>query len=239
MYNFIINVFIFICGIIGSLVGCLLSFFISPSNKRFLSVSIAFTSGLMLGMICFGLIPEAIYACGDLITILIIILITIIILFIEYKIEGIKNFNIKNASGFIILFGIALHNLPEGIAVGSSFINDKRLGLLIATTIILHDIPEGFVLAVPFNINLTKKKNTVIYSILAGIPTGIGCIIGTLFGSISNVSMGICIALAAGAMLYIIISDLIPEYNRINKGKMPIIANIIGIIIGILLMEWK
>ncbi|MEZ0536305.1 ZIP family metal transporter [Caldicellulosiruptoraceae bacterium PP1] len=239
MNYIIINAFIFLCGIIGSLLGCLLSFFISPNNKRFLSVSIAFTSGLMLGMICFGLIPEAIYSCGDFITISIIILITLVILFIELNVEKIKSFNIKNASGFIILFGIALHNLPEGIAVGSSFVNDRYLGLLIAITIILHDIPEGFVLAVPFNINMTRKRDTIIYSILAGIPTGIGCIIGTFFGSINNISMGICMAMAAAAMLYIIISDLIPEYNRINKGKLPIIANIIGIILGILLMEWK
>jgi len=71
----------------------------------------------------------------------------------------------------------------------------------------------------------------------SGITTGVGALVGALVGKISEVSISISLAFAAGAMLYIVSGELIPESKKIYRGRFSAVGNILGFIIGIFAMS--
>ena len=114
------------------------------------------------------------------------------------------NQNILLKTGIIVSIGLAIHNFPEGLAIGSGFDASIKLGLKLALAICLHDIPEGISMAVPMKNGGMKRTKVIFYVILSGITTGIGAFFGALVGSISEEVISICLSFAAGAMLYIV-----------------------------------
>ena len=107
-------------------------------------------------------------------------------------------------TGIIVSIGLAIHNFPEGLAIGSGFEASIKLGLSLAIAICLHDIPEGVSMAVPMKNGGMKISKVIFYIILSGITTGIGAFFGAIIGSISEQIIAICLSFAAGAMLYIV-----------------------------------
>lgn len=87
-------------------------------------------------------------------------------------------------------------------------------------------------MAVPMKNGGMKISKVMIYVILSGIATGIGALVGSIIGKVSEKIIAICLSFAAGAMLYIVSGELIPESNKLYKGRMSAIGNIIGFIIG-------
>ena len=140
-------------------------------------------------------------------------------------------------TGIIVSIGLALHNFPEGLAIGSGFGASIKLGYSLALAILLHDIPEGVSMAVPMKNGGMKISKVIFYVILSGITTGIGAFFGALVGTISQEIIAICLSFAAGAMLYIVSGELIPESNKLYKGRIASIGNILGFILGILAVK--
>lgn len=87
-------------------------------------------------------------------------------------------------------------------------------------------------MAIPMKNGGMKISKVMIYVILSGIATGIGALVGSIIGKVSEKIIAICLSFAAGAMLYIVSGELIPESNKLYKGRMSAIGNIIGFIIG-------
>lgn len=140
-------------------------------------------------------------------------------------------------TGIIVSIGLALHNFPEGLAIGSGFGASLKLGYSLALAILLHDIPEGVSMAVPMKNGGMKRTKVIFYVILSGVTTGIGAFFGALVGTISQEIIAICLSFAAGAMLYIVSGELIPESNKLYRGRIASIGNILGFILGILAVK--
>ena len=265
-------------GTIGTTIGGLIGIFSKRNSNKFLSFVLAFASGLMLAVICFDLIPEAIEISSIYTTILGIILGIIIMVLcdnivknifnkkenefshnvssinVNHRLRKIDNSTNKKDSfktndrktvernmgllktGIIVSIGLALHNIPEGLAIGSGFDSSTSLGLSLAIAICLHDIPEGISMAVPMKNGGMSPLKVMIYVILSGIATGIGALIGAIVGNISIGIIAICLSFAAGAMLYIVTGELIPEANELYKGRITALGNMIGFIIGLFAM---
>ena len=83
-------------------------------------------------------------------------------------------------TGIIVSIGLAIHNFPEGLAIGSGFEASLKLGLSLAIAICLHDIPEGISMAVPMKNGGMKISKVIFYVILSGITTGIGAFLEQL-----------------------------------------------------------
>ncbi len=75
-------------------------------------------------------------------------------------------------------------------------------------------------MAVPMKSGGMKISKVIFYVILSGITTGIGAFFGAIIGSISQEVISICLSFAAGAMLYIVSGELIPESNQLYHGRM-------------------
>lgn len=89
-------------------------------------------------------------------------------------------------------------------------------------------------MAIPLKNGGMNKVKIIIYIILSGIATGIGASIGALIGNISTEVIAISLAFAAGAMLYVVSGELIPEYNKLYSGRTSSLGIIIGFLLGIL-----
>lgn len=162
-----------------------------------------------MAVVCFELIPEALEISKILMVIIGVILGIITMIFCDLIVQNKFNSNsIKHNSllktGIIVSIGLAIHNIPEGLAIGSGFEASIKLGLGLAIAICLHDIPEGISMAVPMKNGGMKKSKIIYYVILSGVTTGIGAFLGAIIGSISTSVIAICLSFAAGAMLYIV-----------------------------------
>lgn len=207
---------------LGSLIAVLLG-----KRKIAGSLLFPFTAGIMLSVVCFELLPEAIDTIGVLNASLFVVAGTLIMnLF-----ENIFSSKDGTKSLFIVGLAIAIHNFPEGLILGLSGQIFGALTLLIA----LHDIPEGIAVALPYT-QSGKRLKGFLYAILSGLPTVFGAMIGGVFSSFSLVVSGVCLAFAGGAMVYVVFSELIPRSNDLLKDKISGIILTIGIIVGLVVI---
>lgn len=228
-------------GTFGTTIGGVLGVVIKRNSNKFLSFILSFASGLMMAVICFDLVPEALEISNMYSVILGVLIGIISMIFCDIIVQ--KKFSIKEIeysskndllkTGIIVSIGLAIHNFPEGLAIGSGFEASLKLGLGLAIAICLHDIPEGISMAIPMKNGGMKKSKVIFYVILSGVTTGIGAFFGAIVGSISEAVIAVCLSFAAGAMLYIVSGELIPESNKLYRGRMSAIGNMIGFIIGI------
>lgn len=199
-------------GTFGTTLGGILGVSIKKNSNKFLSFILSLASGLMMAVVCFDLIPEALGISNIFLTVAGIVMGIISMIFCDLLVENkfSQKSNVKNQknsllkTGMIVSIGLAIHNFPEGLAIGSGFEASMRLGLSLAVAICLHDIPEGVSMAIPMKNGGMKKFKVIYYVILSGITTGIGAFFGAIIGSISEQIIAICLSFAAGAMLYIV-----------------------------------
>lgn len=92
---------------------------------------------------------------------------------------------------------------------------------------------SGMSIALPISQSGYGKVKAVILTALSGITTGIGAFWGAIIGNVSQEFIGISLAFAAGAMLYIVSCELLPESNQMYKGRFASFGNIFGIVFGI------
>lgn len=241
-------------GTFGTTLGGVIGIVLKRNSNKFLSFILSLASGLMTAIVCFDLIPEALEISNILNVIIGIIFGIILMIMCDFFVENIfeksvktsvnkrkfiKNTNLNEKAsllktGVIVSIGLALHNFPEGLAIGSGFEASITLGYSLAIAIALHDIPEGISMAVPMKNSGIHPIKVMFYVILSGITTGVGAFFGAIIGKISEHVIAMCLSFAAGAMMYIIAGELIPESNTLYKGKLTAIGNILGIIIGII-----
>lgn len=139
-------------------------------------------------------------------------------------------------AGILMTIAIAVHNLPEGIAVGASGAVDVRTGIIVAVIIALHDIPEGTAVSAPLAGGGMSVAKSLLLTFLSGLTTVIGALIGLFAGEISNLSSGICLSFAGGAMLYVTLLEIFPEAYKINRGKAPAFSMLFGFLISLLIV---
>lgn len=224
-------------GMIGTTLGGIVGANIKVVSNKFLGFILEFAAGLMTAIICFDLIPEALEIISVVTCIWGIILgiVSMIICdsFISKTNKKNSKYNSLLKTGIIIGIGLTIHNFPEGLAIGSGFEVSSELGLSLAIAIAIHDFPEGISMAVPMSKGGFGKIKVIILTAISGITTGFGALMGAIIGNISAQLIGISLAFAAGTMLYITSCELIPESNRLYKGRFASFGNIIGLILGI------
>ncbi len=199
-------------GTFGTTIGGVIGASFKNTSNKFLSFVLEFAAGLMISIVCFDLVPEALELSSLSTTFIGLILGVICMIICDNFVRSISAINSRNIiqknsllkTGIIVGIGLALHNFPEGLAIGSGFEASYKLGLSLALAIALHDIPEGISMAVPMKTGGMKKAKVLLYTFASGITTGIGAFFGAIVGNISQSLISICLAFAAGAMLYIV-----------------------------------
>lgn len=207
---------------IATVIGAFILFFLGKPTKKVMSLVLGFASGIMLAISAFSLLPEALHMGGTVRTIggflggagLMFGLDTFVphIHIGEGEVDGHGAQMLK--MGYFIFFGIALHNLPEGLAIGAGYSASEGMGAAIALALALHNIPEGMATAAPLLAGGKGKLRVAGLTAIAGLMTPIGTAIGLILINISPGFISIALAIAAGAMVYIVSDELIPESHR-------------------------
>ena len=144
-------------------------------------------------------------------------------MFLKMKLDISKDMK----TGYLIFISILLHNLPEGLAIGSSFMSAETLGMTLAIIIGIHNIPEGLAMALSLVGSKMKIAKVILFTIIAGIPMGIGSFLGAYFGSVFHSLIGVFLALAAGTMMYVVLEEIFPK----SRSLYCIIGFLVGTII--------
>ncbi|HEX55077.1 MAG: hypothetical protein DRO95_05095 [Candidatus Altiarchaeales archaeon] len=221
---------------VGQTLGCLLGLIKKP-KKTVLYGSLAFAASMMLGISFFQLIPESLEVTpfywviiSFFIGILIMRIVDRILPHINPELMRKEKPSVKRSVAMLVI-GMALHNLPEGLAIGVGFALRPALGVMIALGIAAQDVPENIATIVPLY-GLTKKR---MKSFIIVTVTILFELIGFLLGyyilkETSRGLLGASLALAAGFMTYISIEELIPAARIKENLKVGIISIALGLI---------
>jgi len=116
---------------------------------------------------------------------------------------------------WLFVFAIALHNLPEGMAIGVAFSQgDLGVGLPLTTAIALQDIPEGLAVAMALKAAGLAPLRAVGVAALSGLMEPVGALLGIGLASGLALAYPIGLGLAAGAMIFVVSHEVIPETHR-------------------------
>lgn len=248
-------------------------------STKIVSLLLSFTAGIMLAIVCFALIPEALFPKGlesaGLLAVVLgtaggYALVALLNRFIDERTypELFK----KNAehpktaddldelihsdllekhrgdssrlfvAGLIMAAAIALHNLPEGMVIGASYIGQgvdelwTGNGFVMALLIGLHDIPEGMAVSVPLIAGGMKRGKALVITALSGVPTVLGAVLGYMLGSMGPLTHTLSLSFASGAMLYVVLGELLPESILMWRSKLPALGAFIGMLVGMIII---
>lgn len=116
---------------------------------------------------------------------------------------------------WLFVLAITLHNLPEGMAIGVSFANgDMKVGLPLTTAIAIQDIPEGLAVALALRVTGISTWRAALIAIGSGLMEPLGAVIGLGISSSFALGYPVALGLAAGAMIFVVSHEVIPETHR-------------------------
>ena len=212
-----------IAGVIGTGLGGVISALFKKNVDRYLDFFMGLAGGIMLAVVVFDLMKESMNEMGILYTIIFTFIGVLLTMILKKKLDVSKDMK----TGYLIFISILLHNLPEGLAIGSSFMSAETLGMTLAIIIGIHNIPEGLAMALSLVGSKMKIAKVILFTIIAGIPMGIGSFLGAYFGSVFHSLIGVFLALAAGTMMYVVLEEIFPK----SRSLYCIIGFLVGTII--------
>lgn len=227
---------------IGTLMGSFMVFFVKDKiNNIFEKLLMGFAGGVMLAASIWSLIlPSIELARNNNIIPFLPATIGIILGFIFMIIlDLIPKYNLNNKREGMLYFAVVLHNIPEGMAVGAMFVSaiNNEITLMIALAfsigIAIQNIPEGTICVMPYKLAKSSKKKAFLMGVLSGVVEPIASKITILLSFIFVPILPYSLAFAAGAMIYVVVEELIPNNNE-NNDLSKILA--IGFGIGFLVM---
>jgi ZIP family zinc transporter len=119
-------------------------------------------------------------------------------------------------SVYLVVVGLILHDVPEGFAMANAYLASPSLGLLVALAIALHNIPEELAMAVPA-MALRSRRFLLQAAFLSALAEPLGAMLGLLAVAIQPVLNAYFMAIAAGAMIFVAIHELIPMAHRYGQ----------------------
>ena len=231
--------------------GAALVFLVKKMNKNIMDGMLGLSAGIMIAASFWSLLDPAIEMAKNLkmkapLVALVGFMIGGILLYfgdklfdkLQYKRKKLDN--IKNKDSFkrslLLIFSITLHNIPEGLAVGCAFgslaygINNATLmgALLLALGIGIQNFPEGTAVSFPLLREGFSKKKAFFYGQLSGFVEPVAGFLGALLVLQVRFLLPYLLAFAAGAMIFVVVQELIPESQTNNKKPLITLFTMIG-----------
>ena len=224
-------------------------FLFKKYNNNLLNIFLSISAGVMIAASFFSLINPAIEMSNNLnlipaLVLTIGILGGTILLYLGDKYFQKKiNTSKDNKRISLLIFSIILHNIPEGMAIGVAFgsviygLDGATIGAAIslAIGIGIQNIPEGSSISLPLLSNGTSKLKAFIIGSISAIVEPISAVLGAMLVLKLNIILPYLLAFAAGAMLYVVIEEIIPESQNTQKKDLMAFITIIGFIIMMIL----
>lgn len=140
---------------------------------------------------------------------------------------------------WLFILAVALHNLPEGWAVGVSYgAGQYADGLAVGVAIALQNVPEGLAVAMPMVALGYPKAWAVFVATLTGLLEPLGGLLGLVLAEAIPSLMPLGMAMAAGAMLFVIHDDIVPSIQSKGRERFATLAMLIGFVVMMILDRW-
>lgn len=238
-------------GVGGTGLGGLLGILLKQKSAKTVSGLLSFAAGVMLAVVCLDLVPSAmeksritLVLLGTALGFFFVFLLNDLTLRSHITASGGADISGRRLfiGGVVTAVAVALHNFPEGMVIGASFVRfgaDYRFTIgetAVAAVIGLHNIPEGMAMAVPLASGGMRKSAAAAITALAGAPTVLGALAGFFLGTLSPLWLSLSLSLASGAMLYVVFGELLPEAYSIVSSGVPVFSALAGIVLGIFMV---
>lgn len=241
-------------------VGALIAFFTTKTNKKFLSIALGFSAGVMIYVSLIEIFVKAKNSLvsylgvekGYWVTVLSffggILFIALIDKFIPQKdnphevktVEDVRAIGERRIDdeqlmkvGLFSAIAITIHNFPEGIATFMSAIQEPSVGIAIAIAIAIHNIPEGIAVAVPIYFATGNRKKAFKLSFFSGLSEPLGALLAflVLLPFLNDLMFGIIFAGVAGIMVFISLDELLPAAKKYDETHLSIYGLVAGMFI--------
>jgi len=212
-------------------------------THRWRDILLAFSAGIMMAASMESLLPEALRSGGFWALVFGLAAGVLVLTLLEMTVPHIDLEHTKSGLQFdekamLIIAAITLHNLPEGLSVGVSYASDAATtGNLIALAIGLQNAPEGFLVALFLVNQQIGRFKAFLIATLTGAVEIVTSLLGFYLTSIFRGLVPYGLAFAAGAMLFIIYKELIPESHGDGNERTSTYAFIVGILFMIFLTQ--
>lgn len=225
-------------------IGAAMVFLFKKVNKTVMDMMLAFAGGVMISASFWSLLLPALEMATNLkinecLSVLLGFLCGGIFLYIGDKIFSVaskKSENKKIKRCLLLIFSITLHNIPEGLAVGVAF-GSLKYGLegaslisaiLLAIGIGLQNFPEGASVSIPLRREGMSRSKSFFYGQLSAVVEPIAGIVGALLVLKIRILLPFLLSFAAGAMIYVVALEIIPESQTNKKKDLMALFTIIG-----------
>ena len=228
-----------------TLLGASLVYFFKTVNKNIMDGMLGFSAGIMIAASFFSLLKPA-GEMAESLNMVVWLVLTLgfisggILLFVGDIVFEHFYDKKKNSSSMkrilLLIFSITLHNIPEGLAVGVAFgsiaynLDGATLGsaLVLALGIGLQNFPEGTAVSVPLRREGLSRSKSFFYGQLSGIVEPISGVIGALLVLKVRLILPFLLSFAAGAMIYVVIQELIPASQSNKKKDLMALFSLLG-----------
>ncbi len=247
------NILYSIAGILipfaGTSLGSALVFFLRKNiNEKFQKIIVGFAAGVMIAASVWSLILPAVEMAENQNIIAWVpaavgVILGVVFLLAINKIAEKFETGPNGKKLDMLIFSVTLHNIPEGMAVGVCFAGflagNAGIALLeaivLAVGIAIQNIPEGAIISMPLKMEGASKKKAFISGVLSGIVEPISAFITVLLINFVVPILPYLLSFAAGAMIFVVVEELIPEMHNGKKSELGVIGVTVGFIIMMIL----
>jgi len=242
---------------IGTTLGAGMVFFMKNKiNPKVEKILLGFAAGVMIAASVWSLLIPSIdmateqkiiawlpATIGFILGILFLLILDTIIPHLHFKSKEPEGLKAKLKKTTMMVLAVTLHNIPEGMAVGVALAAaiSKNSTITIASAIALsigiaiQNFPEGAIISMPLKEEGISKKKAFLYGMLSGIVEPIGGLVTILLTTLVVPVLPYLLSFAAGAMMYVVVEELIPESQIGKHSNLGTVGFSIGFIIMMIL----
>ena len=241
---------------VGTTLGSAMVFFMKGMHKQIEKLLLGFASGVMIAASVWSLLIPAIDMAGEQgqiawlpaaggflggMAFLLVLDSVIPHLHLEStEPEGVES-SLKKTT--MLVLAVTLHNIPEGMSVGVTFagamIGDAGITMAgafaLAVGIAIQNFPEGAIISMPLRSEGVSRKRAFAYGALSGIVEPVGAFVTILLAEQIISALPVFLAFAAGAMIYVVVEELIPEAQSGTHSNIGTVGVAIGFVIMMIL----
>ncbi len=242
---------------VGTTLGSAMVFLMKNKiNNKLEKILLGFASGVMVAASVWSLLIPSIdmasqqnilswlpATVGFILGIVFLLVLDNIVPHLHFKSKEPEGFKSKLAKSTMMVLAVTLHNIPEGMAVGVALAgaisgnNTITMAGAIALSIgiAIQNFPEGAIISMPLKEEGISKRKSFLYGILSGIVEPVGGLITIFLTSLVVPFLPYFLSFAAGAMIYVVVEELIPESQVGKHSNLGTIGFSIGFIIMMIL----
>ena len=242
---------------LGTTLGAAMVFFMkNKMNGKVEKLLLGFAAGVMIAASIWSLLNPSIdmaeeqgeiawipAAVGFLLGVLFLLILDSVVPHLHLKTDKPEGIKSKLKKTTMLVLAVTLHNIPEGMAVGvvlaGGLMGNETISIAgafaLAIGIAIQNFPEGAIISMPLRAEGMSKRKAFLYGTLSGIVEPIAAIVTILLASFVVPILPYLLAFAAGAMIYVVVEELIPESQSGEHSNIGTIGVAIGFVIMMIL----